>query len=349
MKPTYLTLGLIATFVGGNATASDFGYHANGIAGVNIAAMQHNIVNHAIVLPAPTNIASKIGAKNNPSDIYGEMLYYGEYGDDTGILPLVGRNGGDASSAYIGANWQHVDESVKFKSYAKMDTTMDLGMVEFGNKYNAMFNRPLDIKFFGGYVGGDIKNSEVRIDQDGGFIGVAAHQRINRLNINAVADFGLMANNARTLPATDKFNNLWFAINVDASYDFAIDDVMILRSSVRGGYMWITAPNYILANNEYVNNKDIAVAELTPAIDLVANIGDGWLMDARGAYVMNFVSGGRTYVDYTQISKLKTDNYFEYGISIMKSVGDLNFGANVGRHDGGRRGWFGGANVKYIF
>ena len=30
-------------------------------------------------------------------------------------------------------------------------------------------------------------------------------------------------------------------------------------------------------------------------------------------------------------------------------MGDLNFGLNVGRHDGGRTGWFGGVNIKYLF
>lgn len=352
MKPGYFTFGLIATLVAGNAVAVDLGYNTNSIAAHNIMAIQHTIVNRAIVLPAQT------GAKNvvrderkeprNP-DEYGEMIYYGEYGDDTGILPLVGRNGGDASNAYIGADWQHIDENVKFKSYPHMDTTMDLGMIEFGNNYETLYGRPLDLKFFGGYVGGRIKNDAVRIGQDGGFVGIFAHQSIDNFDINVVGNFGLMINNVRNLPTTDDFNNVWVSINADAAYNIAIDEYVVLRPNVRGGYMWIYSPNYELKNGENINNKNFGVFELTPAVDLVANIDDGWSIGARGAYVMNFVNGGETYVEYSKISKLKTDDYFEYGIRVEKNMDNLNFGINAGRHDGGRTGWFGGATIKYLF
>lgn len=351
MKPVYLTFGLITTFCGG-AMASDLGYSANGIAAHNIMAMQHTIMNRAVVLPTHAHAvsASQESAKDDDAnDAYGEMIYYGEYGDDTGILPLVGRNGGDSAGMYIGADWQHIDENVKFKSYPHMDATIDLGMIEFSDKYDTPHHRIMGFKFFGGYVGGDIKNNEVRIKQNGGFVGALAHQNIGNLNVNAVANFGLMTNDVRHLPTADNFTNIWFALNMDVAYDFVIADVATLRPNVRGGYMWIFSPNYEAGNGEDINNKNFNMFELTPAIDLEISVGNGWNIGARGAYVMNFVHGGRTYVDYTPISKLETKDYFEYGIKITKSIGDLDFGLNAGRHDGGRRGWFGGVNIKYLF
>ena len=348
MKPAFFTFGLIATLCGGNAMADDFTYAANGVAAYNIMAMQHNIVNRAIILPTRRD-AKK--TENNAVDAeqYGEMLYYGEYGDDTGVLPLTGRNGGDVSNAYIGADWQHIDENVKFKSHPHMDATMDLAMIEFGNNFETMYGRPLDLKFFGGYVGGDIKNQELRISQGGGFIGIFAHRTVDNFDINAVGNFGLMINNVRKLPTTDEFNNIWVSVNMDVAYNFAIDEYIVLKPNVRGGYTWIYSPNYELKNGQNINNKNFSVFELTPAIDANINVGDGWTIGARGAYVMNFVDGGETYVEYSKISSIESKDYFEYGIKIEKSVDDLNFGINVGRHDGGRTGWFGGATIKYLF
>ena len=109
MKPAYFTFGLIATLYAGNAVAADFGYNANSIAAHNIIGMQHYIVNRAIVLPEHDNVTPRIKQKAQDPDAYGEMIYYGEYGDDTGVLPLIGRSGGDTSNAYIGATWEHMD------------------------------------------------------------------------------------------------------------------------------------------------------------------------------------------------------------------------------------------------
>ena len=352
MKPGFLTFGLIATLGAGNAVATDLGYNANAIAAYNIMSTQHNIVNRAIILPTRRGTAANITKPANggiDAEQYGEMLYYGEYGDDTGILPLNGRNGGDTSNAYIGADWQHIDENVKFKSYPHMDTTMDLGMIEFGNNYETMYGRPLDLKFFGGYVGGRIKNDAVRIGQDGGFIGIFAHRLIENFDVNVVGNFGLMVNDVRRVPATDDFNNVWVSINMDVAYNFAVDEYVVLRPNVRGAYMWIYSPNYELKNGQHINNKNFSVFELTPGIDADIDIGDGWTIGARGAYIMNFVDGGETSVEYSRISSIESKDYFEYGIKVERSLNDLNFGINVGRHDGGRTGWFGGATIKYLF
>lgn len=350
MKTRYFTIGLIATFGAGAATAGEFQYMVNGVAAHNIMAMQHNISNRAVVLPPRTKVMrTKNDVANTDADEYGEMIYYGEYGDDTGILPLIGRSGGDFATAYVSADWQHFDETVKFKSYSHMDTRMDLGMVEFGNNHETLNGNPLDMKFFGGYVGGTIKNDDISMGQDGGFIGAAAHQQIENLDISVIANLGLMVNNVRRPTTTDDFNNIWAAATLDAAYNIALDKNVVLRPNFRAGYMWIYSPNYVLNDGRDVNNKNLGVLELTPGVDLNTNIGDGWSIGARGAYIINFVNGGETYLEYSKLPKLRSKDYFEYGINIEKSVDNLNFGLNVGRHDGGRSGWFGGAKIRYLF
>ncbi len=349
MNSRYLMLGLIATACGGNAMAAGFGYMSNDVAAYNIVAAQHTIQARASLIPIRAYAPTRTNAPASDSDEYGEMIYYGEYGDDTGILPLVGHSGGDMTNAYVGMTWQHMDEDVKFNANHTMDSAMDLAMIEFGNNHALIIEQPLDMKFFGGYVGGNIKNNDMKINQDGGFVGAYAHQAIEDFDIGVIANLGLMMNDPATTPHTDEFNNLWAAIGVNASYNFMIDDDVVLRPGISGAYMWISGPNYVLDNGDNIDNKNFGVFELTPTVDLNAHLGHGWIVGAHGAYVMNFVNGGETFVNYTKISKLELDDYFEYGIKIEKYVGDFHLGVNAGRHDGGRAGWFGGATVRYLF
>lgn len=349
MKSRYLFIGLITATFGGNAFAAGFGYMANGAATYNIMAAQHAIYNRASVIPIRTYSPTRTVKNDRDADEYGEMIYYGEYGDDTGILPLVGHSGGDMTNAYVGLTWQHMDEDVKFKSNHTMDTDMDLVMAEVGNNHALITDDPLDMKFFGGYIGGHMKNNDMKINQDGGFIGVFARQSVGDFDIGVIANLGLMMNDAKTNPKTDEFNNLWATIGANVSYNFMIDDDVVLRPGVYGAYMWISGPNYVLDNGDNIDNKNSGVFELTPTVDLDAHLGSGWIVGAHGAYVMNFVNGGETYVNYAKLSKLKLDDYFEYGIKIEKYVGDFHLGVNAGRHDGGRAGWFGGATVRYLF
>lgn len=350
MKLRYFTFCLIAAFGANASNANDFQYMVNGVATHNIMAMQHNISNRAIILPVRTKVThTKNNVANTDTDEYGEMIYYGEYGDDTGILPLIGRSGGDFATAYVGADWQHFDETVQIKSYSHMNTNMDLGMVEFGNNHETLNRNPLDMKFFGGYVGGTIKNDDMSMGQDGGFIGALAHQQIENLDISIVANLGLMMNNVRRPTDNDNFNNLWAAINADVAYNLALDDRITFRPNFRAGYMWIHSPNYVLDDGRDVNNKNLGVLELTPGAEIIARIGDGWSIGAHGAYIINFVNGGETYIEYSKLPKIKTKDYFEYGIYVGKYINNLSLGLNAGRHDGGRTGWYGGATIKYLF
>ena len=64
---------------------------------------------------------------------------------------------------------------------------------------------------------------------------------------------------------------------------------------------------------------------------------------------MNFETGGRTQVNYVNIPKLDIKDYFEYGIVLSQNFDGFSLNINLGRHDGPRSGWNGGAEFKYVF
>ena len=64
---------------------------------------------------------------------------------------------------------------------------------------------------------------------------------------------------------------------------------------------------------------------------------------------MNFVTGVKQRVNYETVPELKIKDYFEYGINLSQNFEGFSLNINLGRHDGARNGWNGGAEFKYAF
>ena len=356
MKAQYALFGILMTSV---AHSADFGIYANSVSAHNIAAAQHEIANrflrplggavassvvtHAEKTAAPAD-ASMSHVAQNP-DAYGEMLYYGEFGDDTGVLPLVtGHSGGDTGDEYFRVGGHHFSDNVKFKSNPRLESTSDLVFAAYGKEFNAT-----RIEFFGGYAGGHTENSGVDIKTNGAFIGASYGKKIDEIELTVMADFGIAANDVDTTLYDDDFSNFYAGIFGNVAYDYVYDGVLTLHPAFRAGYTFVNSANYMLTGGESIANRDYGFFELTPIFDIIGNIGDGFSIGGHLAYVLNFATGGKTMVDYVAIPKLKTDNYFEYGISLGQNFDRFSLNINLGRHEGARNGWNGGAEFKYAF
>jgi len=356
MKAQYALIGLFVTSV---AHSADFGVYANSVSAHSIAAAQHAISNKVFVPMGKRSVATApvkeiepepepepAPKEKNDPDAYGGMLYYGEFGDDTGVLPLAtGRGGGDVvADEFLRIAWQHFSDDVKAKPYPKLKSTSDLIFAGYGREFNAS-----RLEFFGGYAGNHTKNNALDIDSDGAFIGASFGKKIDNVEIAAMADFGIAANDVNSTIYGGDLNNIYLGFMANVAYEYSIDDVVFLRPAFRAGYTWVNSANYISTGDEHVTNQDFNFFELTPMFDILGNVADGFSVGAHVGYVINMAAGGRTRVDYAAIPKLDSDNYFEYGIGISQEFDGFNLNINFGRHDGTRSGWNGGAEFRYMF
>ena len=352
MKAQYALIGILITSV---AHSADFGLYANSVSAHNIAAAQHEIANRvftpmgkATYVPSvtPTKTVVETPAENDDPDAYGEMLYYGEFGDDTGVLPLVtGRSGGDAASdEHFRIGWQHFSDNVKFKSNPHAKSTADLAFVAYGNEFNAT-----RVEFFGGYSGAHTKNGAMDLDSDGAFVGASFGKKFGDLELSAMADFGLAVNDMTSVIYGDDFNNFYAGIMANASYTYSFDGDVFFRPALRGGYTWVNSANYVAAGGDNIANRDFGFFEIIPMMDIFGDVGDGLSIGAHAGYIMNFETGGRTQVNYVNIPKLDIKDYFEYGIVLSQNFDGFSLNINLGRHDGARSGWNGGAEFRYVF
>lgn len=348
MKAQYALIGVLVSSV---AHSADFGLYANSVAAHNIAAAQHEIANRVFMPMGKTTVqpraqvTGKAVIEEQDPDAYGEMLYYGEFGDDTGVLPLVtGHNGGDGGDQHFRIGWQHFSDNVKFKSNPHLKSTSDIAFAAYGNEFNAT-----RIEFFGGYSGAHTKNDALDIDTNGAFIGASYGKKIGDLELAAMADFGIAANDVTSDVYGDDFNNFYAGIMANAAYTYGFDGGVFLRPALRAGYTWVNSASYITKAGTNVSNKDFGFFELTPMLDVTGDVGDGFSIGAHVGYVLNFKTGGATNIDYINIPQLDINNYFEYGITLAQNFEGFSINLNLGRHDGARNGWNGGAEFKYVF
>lgn len=356
-----------------NATfAAGSHIYANTFTANNITAIQHSIMTNAIQTFEGTAAAALGGRarliKNDKESkslygttpMYGWPRLYGEYGDD-GSVQQTGRSGGDELSEELETKdprpvinsawltWQHFDDDVKFKGYDELNTDTDLIMFGLAG---GEAQRGIGISewgIFGGYVGGVQENEFIDIDERGGYVGLYTGYNIQKFNLSFAANAGALYNNAEHKYGNDEFANLWAGAALNATYNIALDDTFTLQPGVYAGYTWVGSANYMSMSGDTVANQNFNVFEVAPEIRAIKHIGKGWFGSLNFKYAFMMGNGGDVVLNGNIMEELDSRDYAEYGIGIEKSIDRFNVALNLNRRDGGRAGWSGGFNLKYIF
>ncbi len=373
-KISLLTLCLFILPFNGVFAATGSHVYANTFTTNNITAFQHSIMTTAMQTFEGTAAAALGGRARlvshsddskylyGTTPMYGRPKLYGEYGDEGKSTEIqTGHNGGDViteidtdkdprpvlNSTWL--TWQHFDDEVKFKGYDELNTDTDIIMFGIAG---GEAQRGIGISewgVFGGYIGGDQKNEFININENGGYIGLYTGYNIQKFNLSFAVNAGALYNNAEHENGGDEFANMWAGAALNATYNIALDDSFTIQPGVYAGYTWIGSANYISASNDYIANKNFNTFEVAPEIKAIKHIAKGWFGTLNFKYAFMMGPDGDVVVNGIQLENLDTRDYAEYGIGIEKSIDRFNVALNINRRDGGRAGWNGGFNLKYIF
>lgn len=360
MKPSYLLIaGLLATVTYG-ADASHF--YANGISMNNIATIQDSILHTAMhtfdrvpaanlgnkktmMPPAPEKSINELYGK---MPMYGTMSIYGEYEE----YEFAGRSGGDGQTPLLKNlqfTWQHYNDVANLDNFGRADSRYDLAMVGITGGRTQFFDGITGWATYAGFIDGKQSTNALHIDQRGGYAGVFTRFNLKHFNLSATVNGGVLTNDADFALGSDNYTNMWAGAAANASINIILDDTFSLQPGVQIGYTWIESDSYISATGDDVSNSDLGVFEVAPTLHAIKHIGSGWFGTAHVRYVAMMTDGGDLSVNATDFATLESDNFTEYGLSLEKTVGRLNLSGTLVRRDGGRDGWGGGLNVKYIF
>lgn len=346
---TYYTSALLFALFCTNANSQDLTAYANTIIGQNITNYTHSINTTVFDMTStPSFTQSNHVHETTPFDLYGTMPTYGEYNDDG----TIGRNGGDTNNATLNniwINWQTSNNKTKFENTAILDNRSNIIIAGItGNTYNIG-----KIKntwgLYTGYTGGDQENKHIDIDEQGGIFGVFNKFSAQNLNILTTLNAGTLNNNIKTSGGSDKTTNFWIDGATMATYDISLDPSFIVRPALYAEYTWIKSDDYTSYSGAIINNENLHKFEISPRLSLIKHIANNWVANANVKYIINLNNDGTTIVNKNKIEQLDIDNYFEYGLSINKTVKNFNFNININRQDGAIYGWSGGMNFKYIF
>ncbi len=344
--------------------------HANAIAVNNIVVNQHSAMLNAFNNFGGGMTGAVINAirphadtpAENSSDLYGRMplygekLYYGEYGDD-GTVFLSGHNGGDDnvkpnSDLYVSAwmDWQHTDDYVKFDKFHRIDSRGELISLGFSHASDFSAETFSKLGGFGGVIVADEDADTVGLSELGEYFGLYYGYHTHGFNIQTAANFGTIFSDAKS-NALDKndLSSIWLGAGMNLSYNFALDSTSVLQPGVYTGYTWAHSKGYKTDSGNDISIDNFNAFELSPSIRAITHVVDGWFVGMSARYVFNFTDGGNIDVANTALEDLKLNNFSEYGLSIEKSMSRFNIAATINRRDGGRTGWNGGVRVKYIF
>ena len=353
----------------GNAYAVPVSHlHANAVTMNNIAVMQHSIMLNAFnnfdgsmagIIERHANSSDTNDVREEPviepkqMDKYGEMLYYGEYGDDGTVFtaPGRGRSGGDAATESISLwlDWQHAQDYAKFDNFKRIDSNYDLISLGFSDRPDMNSEHYSTFGGFGGVALGRERATDVmKLSETGEYVGLYYAYHLNDFTIHTAADFGALFTDAK--PAgyeKHDFTNLWAGAAINATYDIFLDDESVLQPGVYVGYTWVHADGYEPMPGVATDN--FHMFEVSPSLRAITHIVDGWYGGMSGRYAFHFAHGGDIRDAGVAIPDLELLNYYEYGLSVEKTVGQFNFSASVNRRDGGRTGWIGDIHMKYMF
>lgn len=356
----FLIAGLLATTVY-NANASHF--YANSVSMNNIATIQDSIMHTAMhtfdrvpaanlggkkktmMPPVPEKSINELYGKK---PMYGTMSIYGEYEE----YEFTGRSGGDNKNPLLKNlqfTWQHYNDTVNLDNFDRTDSRYDLAMIGITGGQTAFFDGISGWAIYGGYIDGKQSTNTLRIDERGGYAGLYSRFNLKHFNLSATINGGVLSNDANFALGKETYTNMWAGAAANASINIILDNTFSLQPGVQIGYTWIKSDSYMSTTGDNVSNSDLGVLEITPALHAIKHIGSGWFGTAHVRYVMMHNNGGDLAVNNLGFETLESEDFTEYGLSLEKTLGRFNMSGTIVRRDGGRDGWGGSLNIKYIF
>ena len=342
MKPLLFFSALIAlsvtdTYANNLLFASE---HAVGAS--TIATLQHTITENLFsTLIKPTH------APTHHYSVYGSELLYGEYNDDGAI----GRNGGDTNApiSNIWLNWQYTSDDVSLSDFDRFDSRHNIATIGFTAHDKSTTSGYYNWTFYGGYINGTSKNTELDSNNNGGFIGI--HNKLQTYNfvINSTINTGFLRTKVDYSSVSDNHTNIWFGAMANIAYNLKLDDTFSLYPGITAGYTWIKNDTQNSAYGDDLQNQTFGYFEITPALNAVKRIIGNWYGTLGVKYVMLSNTDDSITINDTRIDIPTVGNYTEYGLSLENQTDSFSFKATIGRHDGDLTGWTGGLNIKYIF
>lgn len=202
-----------------------------------------------------------------------------------------------------------------------------------------------------GYLRGTQKYTDNEIENNAGYVGASAFMRYNDIFTALTANIGFSGNDADNMYGKDDYNNYWVTLSTKFAYNYNIGESgYSLQPSLFLSYVFINADSYNSRSGVRINQDNLNSFQIVPGLKFSKMFKNDLFISLHARYVIELVNDLDVKANTFLLPDLTDDPFFEYGLSLNKTIKDsFLINLELNRRDGGRQGWVGGINAKLLF
>ncbi len=174
---------------------------------------------------------------------------------------------------------------------------------------------------YGGYLSFEQTYSNMIINQDGYFVGMAGEFSKDNTFINVTMNIGTAEVETSTLES-ETFDTKSFTLAGKIHKEYKLTDKITYEPSFTIGYSNVSTDDYIPDGNVKIKTDALNMLSISPEMKIVANLKSGYSPYVAVSYNKNILSGGDITANAEILPSVELENYGELRIGVDKSFAD---------------------------
>lgn len=193
---------------------------------------------------------------------------------------------------------------------------------------------------YAGYNGSHQTFDGVGIYQNGGVLGATGTFYKGNLFTALTANVGSNGGVASTIYGQDSFTLLTSGLASKTGYNFEIlKGKFIFQPSFLISYTFVKTFDYTNAAGVSITSDPLNAIQIVPGIKLIANLKNDWQPYLGVNMIWNIMDQSKFYANDVALPQISINPYVEYGVGVIKRIGDRLSGfAQAMITNGGRNG-----------
>ena len=261
-----------------------------------------------------------------------------------------GRAGGDeAKNKNIWFKIYGFNDKSDYKEVSDVKTKTFMAILGFNKEMDIFEEVSSNLNVYGGYVYGNIRYNNIKIDQPGEYLGLNLDSKYKNLILSFNLTGGLIQPQIDDINGKHHHTNPWAGVASNVGYQFYVNPYFMIEPSLIASYTYIHTDDYTNISNVKVKADAYHVFELVPNLRAAYGINKNWDIFGDVRYAFSDTHGGTIRVEEVAIPALNMAKFVEYGLGVRTHYNNYTFEVALYRRDGKREGFNGYLNLRYNF
>ena len=198
---------------------------------------------------------------------------------------------------------------------------------------------------FGVYLGavrGQLeKDSDWKLTQNGGFVGLTAEKQGEHLFARVNADLGVMDSKSSSTVDHGKFTTYWFGAALEAGAVQRWSQDLRFEGTLGLSYLHQFGNRYTSGKDVHFEVGSFKSVEIYPQLNVVWNSDEHWQGLAHARYAFTHQKDASVRAQSVAVPNIEFGDYAEFGLGLLYQNGNFSADLRVNRIEVNRQGWNG--------